>query len=203
MAKPITRVDSIHSPGEDQPAGSDSGSGKLPTLDDFEAIYRQNYAPIWRFLVHLGVRKMDVPDVTHNVFLIAHRKLPEFQGRSSVRTWLCGIALRVGRDFMRSAPVRLEVSVDDALEHDTAAGEDSSEALRRKRRLALALRLLDALPAEQREVFVLHELEQLSGPEIAELMGTPANTVRSRLKRARSSFSERLAELRAQGELDV
>ncbi|HVJ20938.1 MAG TPA: RNA polymerase sigma factor [Polyangiaceae bacterium] len=191
MAKAIDEARSFHS------------QEATTKLDDFEAIYREHYAPIWRFLLHLGVRESDVPDVTHNVFLIAHRKLGEFEQRSSLRTWLCGIALRVGRDFMRSAAVRLEVAASDALTADSAAGDDSSEKLLQKRQLALAIRLLESLPAEQREVFVLHELEQMTGPEIAELMGTSVNTVRSRLNRARDSFRARLAELRKEGALDV
>ena len=191
MAKAIDEARSFHS------------QEATTKLDDFEAIYREHYAPIWRFLLHLGVRESDVPDVTHNVFLIAHRKLGEFEQRSSLRTWLCGIALRVGRDFMRSAAVRLEVAASDALTADSAAGDDSSEKLLQKRQLALAIRLLETLPAEQREVFVLHELEQMTGPEIAELMGTSVNTVRSRLNRARDSFRARLAELRKEGALDV
>jgi len=190
MAKAIDRARSFHS--REEP----------PRLDDFEAIYREHHAPIWRFLLHLGVRESDVPDVTHNVFLIAHRKLGDFEQRSSMRTWLCGIALRVARDFMRSAAVRLEVAAGDALPAERASG-DSGDSLQQKRQLALAMRLLDALPAEQREVFVLHELEQMTGPEIAELMGTSVNTVRSRLKRARDSFRARLAELKKEGALDV
>jgi len=61
--------------------------------------------------------------------------------------------------------------------------------------LALAERLLDELPREQREVFVLHELEQMTGREIATLTGLPIGTVRSRLRRARESFRRQLAEL--------
>jgi RNA polymerase sigma-70 factor, ECF subfamily len=192
MAKAIDGAESLHSP----PRAPES-------VDDFQAIYREHYAAIWRFLVHLGVQKGDVPDVTHNVFLIAYRKLGEFEHRSTIRTWLCGIALRVGRDFMRSARVRLEVPTSDFTDIDRVSPDDSSEALRSKRQLALAVRLLDALPPEQREVFVLHELEQLTGSEIATLMDTPVNTVRSRLKRARDAFRTKLAELRANGEYDV
>jgi RNA polymerase sigma-70 factor (ECF subfamily) len=191
MAKAIDEAHSFHS------------QEATTKVRDFEAIYREHHATIWRFLLHLGVRESDVPDVTHNVFLIAHKKLDEFEHRSSMRTWLCGIALRVGRDFMRSAAVRLEVSAGDALGADRPGADDSVEQLLQKRQLALAMRLLDALPTEQREVFVLHELEQMTGPEIAELMATPVATVRSRLKRARDSFSARLAELRKEGGLDV
>jgi RNA polymerase sigma-70 factor (ECF subfamily) len=201
MAKPITSAESLHSPTERSKVMA--GGPASPSLDDFQAIYREHYAAIWRFLVHLGVRKSDVPDVTHNVFMIAHRKLAEFEHRSTVRTWLCGIALRVGRDFLRSAAVRLEVSATDVNLPEAPSGDDSAEALRQKRQLALAVRLLDALPAEQREVFVLHELEQMTGSEIATLMGTPINTVRSRLKRARDSFRRQLAELKLEGAVDV
>jgi RNA polymerase sigma-70 factor (ECF subfamily) len=201
MAKLITSAESLHSSAERSKVMA--GGPASPSLDDFQAIYREHYAAIWRFLMHLGVRKSDVPDVTHNVFMIAHRKLAEFEHRSTVRTWLCGIALRVGRDFLRSAAVRLEVCASDVTVPETQSGDDSAETLRQKRQLALAVRLLDALPAEQREVFVLHELEQMTGSEIATLMGTPVNTVRSRLKRARDSFSRQLAELKLEGAVDV
>src|SRR5689334_6441740 len=102
MAKVTHKAESLHSYTE---VSRSSG--------DFQTIYREHYATIWRFLLHLGVRKSDVPDVTHNVFLIAYRKIGEFEHRSSVRTWLCGIALRVARDFQRSAAVRLEVAESD------------------------------------------------------------------------------------------
>jgi RNA polymerase sigma-70 factor, ECF subfamily len=192
MAKAIDSAESLHSPDR-----------ALESTADFQAIYREHYGTIWRFLAHLGVRKGDVPDVAHNVFLIAYRKLGEFEHRSTVRTWLCGIALRVGRDHLRSARVRLEVPTSDFTELDASSPDDSAEALRSKRQLALANKLLAGLPEEQREVFVLHELEQLTGSEIAELMGTPLNTVRSRLKRARDAFRARLTELRAKGGWDV
>ena len=192
MAKVIRGAESMHS----------SAEVSKPAPQDFQRIYREHYSHIWRFLLHLGIRKSDVPDVTHNVFLIAYRKLDEFEHRSSVRTWLCGIALRVARGFMRSASVRLEVSATDTTLFDAGA-DDSVEAARQDGQLQLAHRLLGALPAEQREVFVLHELEQMTGTEIATLMGTSLGTVRSRLRRARDSFRKQLAELGQQGVLDV
>jgi len=203
MAGEIHRAASFHS-SIDGPstASSDEARRAGPSLDDFQTIYREHYPAIWRFLVHLGVRKRDAADVTHNVFLIAHRKLSTFEHRSSVRTWLCGIAFRVGRDFEKSAAVRLEVPVDDPAVIDEI-GSGRSIEMREDGQLALARRLLDALPAEQHEVFVLHELEQMTGSEIAALMGTSIGTVRSRLRRARDSFRRQLAELAREGALDV
>jgi RNA polymerase sigma-70 factor (ECF subfamily) len=203
MARVIHGAESLHSSIQRSSSATiDEGSLVATPLDDFQTIYRENHPAIWRFLLHLGVRKSDVADVTHNVFLIAYRKLSTFEHRSSIRTWLCGIALRVGRDFQKSAAVRLEVSADDPTIVDAAGTEDSVE-MRQDGQLELAHRLLDSLPAEQREVFVLHELEQMTGSEIATLMDTSIGTVRSRLRRARDSFRKQLAELAENGALDV
>jgi RNA polymerase sigma-70 factor, ECF subfamily len=203
MVKVIHPAESLHSSTEDSRSTIDGASPVSRASVDFRTIYSQHHATIWRFLLHLGVRKSDVPDVTHNVFLIAYRKLPGFEHRSSIRTWLCGIALRVGRDFLKSAAVRLEVSSEGMTVVDAASSEHAVEALRHDGQLELAQRLLDTLPAEQREVFVLHELEQMTGSEIATLMGTSLGTVRSRLRRARDSFQKQLAELGEKGVLDV
>jgi RNA polymerase sigma-70 factor (ECF subfamily) len=183
-------------------ATTDGAGAEAGSLEDFQTIYREHYPAIWRFLLHLGVPKSDVADVTHNVFLIAYRKLPGFEHRSSMRTWLCGIAFRAGRVFLRSSRVRLEVSDSDVTAADRAHSV-SAETSRHSGELALALRLLDSLPAEQREVFVLHELEQMTGTEIASMMGTSLGTVRSRLRRARESFRTRLAELGQEGGSNV
>lgn len=204
MAKVIQGAHSLHSstqqPISESAEGTGLGSGPL---DDFQTIYREHYPAIWRFLLHLGVRKSDVADVTHNVFLIAYKKLATFEHRSSVRTWLCGIAFRVGRGFMKSSAVRLEVSDADVGVAENGSADTSLEMARHSGELALAERLLDTLPPEQREVFVLHELEQMTGTEIAELMGTSLGTVRSRLRRARESFRSQLAELGMKGAVDV
>lgn len=197
MAKVIHGAASLHSSVDSSGSG---GEGAQLSLADFQAIYREHYPAIWRFVRHLGVRVSDVPDVTHNVFLVAYRKLDAFEGRSSVRTWLCAIALRTARDHMKSAAVRREISVpNNPLEGspDAVTSMETHDA----RELQLAEQLLAALPEEQREVFVLHELEQLSGSEIASLMGTSLGTVRSRLRRARESFKKQLDALKKKGPL--
>lgn len=196
MAKMIQGAASLHS-SEAGPTSASEGA-KL-SLADFQTTYREHYPAIWRFVRHLGVRPSDVPDVTHNVFLVAYRKRDAFEGRSTVRTWLCAIALRCARDNLKSAAVRREIPVaDHPLEGSSEAATEQHDA----GELALAHRLLAALPEEQREVFVLHELEQMSGSEIAALMGTSLGTVRSRLRRAREAFRKQLGELKKGAPLD-
>src|SRR4051812_45143312 len=69
----------------------------------FDAIYEEHFDFVWRSVGRLGVDAAAVEDAAQDVFVIAHRRLAGFEGRSSVKTWLFGIALRVSRDHRRSA----------------------------------------------------------------------------------------------------
>ena len=156
---------------------------------DFEEIYRTHHDFVWRTLRRMGVGERDAMDAGQKVFLIAHRRLAMFDGRSTVKTWLCGIALRVASDYRRSAISRREVLVAD-----TPCGNsheaDQLRRLEERERLAILDQVLSEMPVEQRAVFVLFELEEMSGEEIAALLAVPEGTVRSRLRLARRAFSK-------------
>jgi RNA polymerase sigma-70 factor (ECF subfamily) len=185
-----------------QPAAGEVEASLPPAAREFPALYTQYHDFIWRLLLHLGVRERDVADVTHGVFLIAYRKWGEFEHRSSPRTWLYGIALRAARNHARKGAVRREIPEAEPDARATTGAEASTEALHARRQLALAEQVLDSLAAEQREVFILHELEQMTGSEIAALLGVPEGTVRSRLRLGRAAFQKQVAELRRRGLLD-
>lgn len=161
---------------------------------NFERIYQEHFRQVWRFLARLGVPERDLPDAVQDVFVVVHRKLQEFEGRSRLETWLYGICLRVASDRRRRASERWE-----SLEHPDeeprdalAEGGDGQLGLR-----ALAERILQSLPLEQRAVFVCFELEGLSSQEVAERLEIPLGTVHSRLRLARAGFRKELARLRA------
>ncbi|MER2562727.1 MAG: sigma-70 family RNA polymerase sigma factor [Myxococcaceae bacterium] len=65
-----------------------SSVGPVP---DFRALYTSKAPLVWRTLKRLGVREADLEDVAQEVFVVVHRRLPEFEGRSSIDTWLYGI----------------------------------------------------------------------------------------------------------------
>jgi RNA polymerase sigma-70 factor (ECF subfamily) len=163
---------------------------------DFEQIYRAHHDFVWRTLCRMGVNERDAPDASQKVFLIAHRNLPLFQGQSTLKTWLCGIALRVAADYRRSAVSRREVLVAE-IPGDASSDADQHRKLEDRERIASLDAILSGLSLEQRKVFVLFELEELSGEEIAELLGVPEGTVRSRLRLARRAFSKLLADRQA------
>jgi RNA polymerase sigma-70 factor (ECF subfamily) len=159
-------------------------------------VYDEHFAFVYRCAAHRGIPQAALDDVVQEVFIVVHRKLPEFEGRSSVRTWLAGIARRVVADFVKKRGN--QPAADETLEREPASSDASTpEALERK----AAARLLDGLLAkmseEQREVFVLYELEHLSGAEIAEVTHSNENTVWTRLRAARRSFEEGVARERA------
>lgn len=159
---------------------------------DFEEIYRAHYDFVWRTLRRMGVGERDVMDAAQKVFIVAHRRLHTFDGRSALKTWLCGIALRVASDYRRSAVARHEVLVAET-PPETSSEADQHRRLETQERLAFLDTVLAELPVEQRTVFVLFELEEVSGEAIAELLAVPEGTVRSRLRLARRAFSRIVA----------
>jgi RNA polymerase sigma-70 factor (ECF subfamily) len=162
----------------------------------FRAIYDAHFDFVWCSLRRLGVREPDVLDLAQKVFMIAHAKLPEFEGRSRLTTWLFGICQRSASDYRRSAAFRREVTTDSAeMDLFGAPHDDRPTSVESRQKAELAEALLNKLPDEQRVVFVLFELEEMSGQEIAELLSVPVGTVRSRLRLARETFSREVKRL--------
>lgn len=166
---------------------------------DFRAVYEAHFNFVWCALRRLGVREADVLDQAQKVFLTAHFKLAEFEGRSQITTWLFGICQRVASDYRRSALFRREITTDTS-EMDSYGGsqqEDLSHGVESRQRAQLAEAILNKLPEPQRVVFVLFELEERSGQDIAQLLGISVGTVRSRLRLAREAFSREVKRLSA------
>jgi len=158
---------------------------------DFEEVFRENAPYLWRVLLGLGVRSADVDDVCQEVFLLVHRRLPEFDGRA-LKTWLYAICLRVASDYRRSARVRREVPVatfpDSLSYHGLLETVESRELFRR------LLEALETLDADKRAAFVLYEIEELSLREVGEVTGTPLQTIYSRLNAARAYVRDHFAQ---------
>jgi RNA polymerase sigma-70 factor (ECF subfamily) len=163
----------------------------------FDAVYDEHFAFVWRNVLNRGVPSSAVDDVVQEVFVVVHRKLPGFEGRSSMRTWLAGIVRRVVADHVRkkgNAPVG-----DEPLENDSpSSARGPAEELDAKAAARVLDDLLARMPEAQREVFILHEVEEMTGREIAEAVGANENTVHTRLRAARRIFEDGLARLRAE-----
>lgn len=167
---------------------------ELPALAE---IFRE-YAPFtWRALRRLGIPEADVEDVCQEVFVVVHRKLGDFQGRSSLRTWIYGICARTASDYRRSGRVRREIVTDAPPEAVHDPSQHDVVALRQAR--ATLDRILDQLDDDKRSVFVLYEIEELTMAEVAEALACPLQTAYSRLHAARKIVEAAVQQARQGG----
>lgn len=166
-----------------------------PSLPDFRVIFEAEFDYVWRSLRRLGVRERDVDDVTHDTFLVVYRNLAEYDPTRPLRPWLFGIAGRLAANYRRRAHLRGDVMEATAEVADVSAGADDTVAARQAS--DLVLEALDALDDDRRTVFVLHELDGTSVPDIAAALSIPLNTAYSRLRLAREHFGAAVRRIRA------
>lgn len=157
--------------------------GERPSL---ALVYDQHFEHVWHTLRRCGIRTADLEDKAHDVFIIVHRKLAEFDPTRPIRPWLTGITFRVASDERRRARYRREVARPD-MDRVSGGLNPEQQAVAAQRR-ALVQRGLDALPMNQRIVFVMHDIEGCTIPEIRAQLDVSPNTLYSRLRLAREKF---------------
>ncbi len=163
--------------------------------DRFSRAHESHCGGVWRCLRRLGLTPSEADDATQQVFLVFSQRLPEVRAGSE-RPFLYAVATRIAFDVRRRAGRRYEVS--DSTEH-RAPGTEPDHLLEERECLSLLDRILDSLPPDLRQVFVLYEIEELSMKEIASIVDIPAGTVASRLRRAREEW-KRLSALHRKGQ---
>jgi RNA polymerase sigma-70 factor (ECF subfamily) len=177
----------------------------VATGDAFDRVYRDHVRFVWRCVRRLGVDDSSVEDVVQDAFVVVHRRLGEFEGRSTTRTWLYGIVRRVVADHRRTRrrkPLHLVEHPRDEI--DVATTGDAHRDAERSEQVALMRRVLARLADEKREVLVLADFEEMTMSEIAEATDTNPNTVSSRLRAARREFEAALDdELRVSGRAEA
>ena len=160
----------------------------------FKDIYDEHFRFVWRSLRRFNVPEADLQDATQEVFVVVHRRLPQFEGRAKITTWLFRICLRVAKDRRRRAHVRRELPGADPAERG-ATVPDAAHALERRDDLELFDAAMSALDLDQAAIFTLFELEEMSGPQIADTLQIPLGTVYSRLRLARDAFRKAVLRL--------
>jgi RNA polymerase sigma-70 factor (ECF subfamily) len=167
-------------------------------------LYDAHAELVWKHLHRLGVRSADVPDLLQEVFLVLQRRWSEVRRDEPIEPLLWGIAAGLAANYRRRAFRRLEVlgASTESEPHAPRSEDDPERALDRRRTRARIEAALAALAPEHRAVFVMFELEALSGQEIARLLGVPVGTVHSRLFQARKELQRALASLAATRDAD-
>ncbi|WP_019936249.1 RNA polymerase sigma factor RpoE [Bordetella sp. FB-8] len=155
---------------------------------------------ILRLLSRMIRDPADIEDVAQEAFIKAYRALPQFRGESAFYTWLYRIAINTARNWLSSvakrpsAPNALESEDGETFnETDSLSDISTPESMAASREIAETVNAaIEELPEDLRNAIVLREIEGMSYEDIAQTMGCPIGTVRSRIYRAREAIARRL-----------
>ncbi len=162
------------------------------TLEPFRAFFRAHYAFVWRCVRRCGVASDELDDVVQEVFMKAHQERERFEGRSSLKTWLYGVAVNRSRMHQRSRARRQKRR---ELGGAGMVAPPPSDLASRHAAVDLLDRLVTKLDAEKRHVFVLVELEDVPAKDVAAQLGISVNTVYSRIRLARQRITVEVRRL--------
>jgi RNA polymerase sigma-70 factor (ECF subfamily) len=182
----MPRPDPANSPAVPTPGDAASDASHLT----FGEVFARFGAYVPALLRRLGVAPADVPDLSQDVFTVVHEKLGSFRGDSTAKTWICGIALRVASNHRRRPWVQRVVFFANL---DRQAASEPYAQLELRERVEQLERVLAQLPAAQRDVFVLFEVEELAMCDVARALGCPEKTAYTRLYAARRFVTRQLA----------
>ncbi|WP_073949322.1 sigma-70 family RNA polymerase sigma factor [Streptomyces kebangsaanensis] len=160
--------------------------------DAVDLFVRALHRDVRRYVTYLGADPQSADDLTQDTFLRALGSLHRFEGRSSARTWLLSIARRAVVDSIRYSSSRPRLS--DMDDWESAAERTQPRDLPGFDDGVALTELLDTLPNDRREAFVLTQMVGLPYAEAARVSDCPIGTVRSRVARARTSLIEWLDE---------
>ena len=154
---------------------------------DFRAVYDGYHGFVWYTLHRLGIAPEAVEDAVQDVFVVAFRRRSTFEGPSA-KAWLYGIARRVASNYRRSRRRRRERIRALGTASPRTATADAREAIETLNRYLAGLSVTD------REIFVLAEVEGMTGPEISAAFGRNLQTTYTRMRKLRLGFRAALAD---------
>ncbi len=169
--------------------GGESAAAKTDRAPEFRALFEAHYAFVWRTMRHFGLDATTADDAAQDAFVVVHRRIADFDGRTHIRSWLFGIARRVASTHERGARC-----AERRLQHveQPSPPERLEDTIARSEANDWVTRFLDSLPEAQRDAFYLAEVEGLPAKEDTASLGINVNTAYSRLRLARERFAQAL-----------
>lgn len=164
----------------------------------FRQVFDREYDYVHHSLRRLGVQERDIEDLAHDVFVEVYKNLERYDRARPIRPWLFAFAFRIASDYRRLARHRTGLGIED--HQAVSTGPSAEESASAREAAGLVQRALDAMPLEQRGVFVLYEIDETPMKEIADAVGISVNTAYSRLRLARATFAAHAEEQRREVE---
>jgi RNA polymerase sigma-70 factor, ECF subfamily len=182
------------------PGGEDDLAARCRAgdLDAFAQVYAQYQLPVFRYAYHLMGNRDDADDIKQETFLKAYQAIGNFRSASNLQTWLLKICFNLCRDRMRSWDRRHVVYDSTLREEAFLTGSDildPAAIAERTEMTETVFHSLREMPKAQREILILHGVEDRSYDEIAGILGCTRAGVKLRLFRARRALKERVALL--------
>ena len=158
-----------------------------PPVPSFQELCARYFEFVWKCARAFGCKSDEIDDVVQDVFVVVQRRLADLKDAGQARSWIYSITRRVVSSQRRK---RRERDARAAPDVDSLTSPERSPLAAAEHNLQVRVlsALLDGLDERKREVFVLSEILEMSGREIAETIGVPMNTVYSRLRAAREEF---------------
>jgi RNA polymerase sigma-70 factor (ECF subfamily) len=182
---PLRRISGDITEMSDEALLAACGTGDAPALG---ALFDRFHTAVYRFAARLPMTdELARDDLVQATFLEIRRAAQSFRGTSSVKTWILGVAANVARHTLR-AERRRRVHQARYLERMTDAPELLDAQVERRKLLAQVAEALAALPRDQQIAFILCDLEQLPGVEVARVLEVPEGTLWRRLHTARKAM---------------
>jgi RNA polymerase sigma-70 factor, ECF subfamily len=183
--------------GKSVAGGIVTGEARRLPASALRHLVQEHYDFIWRLLARLNVSGPEVDDAAQQVFMVLVSREGLTIKVGSERAFLYGVALRVAKEFRRKTMSQLNHFSPDPEFLVDRSPDVEAVAERSQARQKLDA-ILEQMPDSLKEAFILFELEDMTVPQIAELLSIPTGTVASRLRRARALFQKAVAELRGQ-----
>jgi len=158
----------------------------------FEDVAQELSGPLRRYLERLVGNRATADDLLQDTLLKIARGLPEFEGRSSVKTWTFTIATRVATDHFRRPQSRAQMVEIDEAGPNHVLDEEIDQRLVIDEMSSCVREVIDSLPEDYRTALVLHDLEGQTAAEVAEIAGCSLATAKIRIHRARRRLKEAL-----------
>jgi RNA polymerase sigma-70 factor (ECF subfamily) len=191
----LVSIDASGPPDEGSSYAPESCARDGSTPDRVRELVDRHFDAVWRFVRRLGMPPDAADDVAQETFVVAARKVDGILAATE-RQYLFAIAVRVTTEARRARSRRRELPEGDTPPSpDPRPGAD--ELLDRKRARQLLEDVLASMPLDLRAAFTLFELEDMSLPEVAAILGVPLGTATSRLRRARELFRTRVQRMTA------
>ena len=163
-------------------------------MSSFESIYRHYFDFVWSSVRRLGVSPAAADDVVQEIFIVIHSRVHTLEKPDALRSWIYSVVRRTVSSYHRSK--RSMHASGAVLAAEPIARRYPAtpfDIAQQNDQVKLLFSLLDELDEPKREVFMMAELDELTVPEIAEILEIPLNTAYSRLRAARQAFEEALA----------